>query len=238
MKILRLPKNLDHQQINLLLPWYANGTLSETEALMVKRHLQQCHKCRTALTDLQQLATIVHEAPDLGVSSEVAFNQLWRQVESRQNRHRRSFNFSWPIPWGPGLFSSPLALALSLLIIVVPLTFMVFSHHWLNSLKNQDYRTLSSSQPSQFRATDIRVIFVTPVNQNHLKELLQPLGKAYSIVAEENSIAGHSSYVLRFEGQPGRDKTLQQLRELPLVIFAEPASPFIHEARPSGEKSS
>ncbi len=51
----------DHQRCQELLPWYANGTLNETETVLCSRHIDDCDTCRDDLAmtidHMQQLST-------------------------------------------------------------------------------------------------------------------------------------------------------------------------------------
>ncbi len=240
MKILRLPNKLDHRQINLLLPWYANGTLSKTEHQTVKHHLQRCCVCRKTLGQLYQLATIIEQSPDLGTSSEVAFQQFWQRPHTAgtQRIYPPVGKLQWWwMPLSRSFFATPLTLALTAFIILTAVSLMILPQFWLGKLLNQDYQTLSSPQPSRFEPNDIRIIFTKPVNQLQLQELLQPLGDDYNIIASDDFILGHSTYVIRIGDKADPRQALKQLRKIPSVIFAEPASPVVHEAIPSGGQS-
>jgi len=48
-------KNLTHEEINLLLPWYLNGTLESEEKEAVKKHLSGCSLCTSEVEELQML---------------------------------------------------------------------------------------------------------------------------------------------------------------------------------------
>lgn len=52
-----------HAQTQLLLPWYVNGTLKETEEAQVARHLAECAQCREDLKMEQALAREVRTLP-------------------------------------------------------------------------------------------------------------------------------------------------------------------------------
>lgn len=48
-----------HENAELLLPWYVNGTLSEAERLQVAAHVETCSSCRTAVAELETIASSV-----------------------------------------------------------------------------------------------------------------------------------------------------------------------------------
>ncbi len=50
------------EQIKTLLPWYANGTLSDEEKLRVTRHLHRCPLCRQALIDALHMRRLIRRS--------------------------------------------------------------------------------------------------------------------------------------------------------------------------------
>ncbi|GJM15777.1 MAG: hypothetical protein DHS20C13_11040 [Thermodesulfobacteriota bacterium] len=55
-------KNISHEEINLLLPWYLNGTLESEEKEIVKKHLSDCSLCHMEIEELKMLRSTVLEA--------------------------------------------------------------------------------------------------------------------------------------------------------------------------------
>ncbi len=53
-----------HEAATLLLPWYANGTLSPEETRQVEEHLGQCPHCRAELEQYRILGEQVREQPE------------------------------------------------------------------------------------------------------------------------------------------------------------------------------
>jgi hypothetical protein len=49
----------DHDEIDLLLPWYVNGTLQPAEHDRVTRHLTTCAECRESVSLLAEIQTAV-----------------------------------------------------------------------------------------------------------------------------------------------------------------------------------
>jgi len=47
--------------VNLLLPWYVNGTLTADERAEVEQHLEECGECRAAVEELRQIAIAVDQ---------------------------------------------------------------------------------------------------------------------------------------------------------------------------------
>lgn len=55
-------KQLTHEEINLLLPWYLNGTLDTEEKEVVKKHLSDCPLCHMEMEELKTLRRTIMEA--------------------------------------------------------------------------------------------------------------------------------------------------------------------------------
>ena len=55
-------KHISHEEINLLLPWYLNGTLDTEEKEVVKKHLSDCSLCHMEIEELKMLRGTIMEA--------------------------------------------------------------------------------------------------------------------------------------------------------------------------------
>ncbi|KXJ41383.1 MAG: hypothetical protein AXA67_05865 [Methylothermaceae bacteria B42] len=233
MNIYPLPKKMTHEQINLLLPWYANGTLKESEKRQVKVHLRQCARCRKALEQLNHLSQAIEETPDLAVSPKMAMDRFWRQVAAEENPPAQSTGKPRQPQWMDSFFGSPAAAALAFSMILMPLILLIMAQLQSRKMEDTPFRTLSSSSPFHYQANDIRLIFSTEIDRSRLKYLLQPLATDFQII-EGGAMAGHSAFVVRFKN-PGNSAELRdRLRNLPQVIFAEPATPTIQRSASPG----
>lgn len=60
-----------HDQIQQLLPWYQNGTLSSRERVIVEKHLSACETCRLCLAEYGMLSSAVatQTAPSVPVET-------------------------------------------------------------------------------------------------------------------------------------------------------------------------
>ncbi len=54
-------RDLSHQEASELLPWLANGTLSDNEQRLVKAHLRNCAHCRQDLEQHSSLAGLMQQ---------------------------------------------------------------------------------------------------------------------------------------------------------------------------------
>ncbi len=54
----------EHREIDLLLPWYVNGSLDAPERERVRHHVQECHLCQQEIPLLRLIqAEVVGRAP-------------------------------------------------------------------------------------------------------------------------------------------------------------------------------
>ena len=86
----------EHEQIELLLPWYANGTLSEDERRRVATHLEGCERCRTELDECEMIGEAVSRP---GVSPIVPAPDvagLLARVDESEAKERRAVR-RWPL---------------------------------------------------------------------------------------------------------------------------------------------
>ncbi len=79
------PQPPDPHELALLLPWYAGGTLTESERLMVEAHLRECAECRgelESIVDLRQRTRAMFESAP-GPSARLHAKVMARVWESR-----------------------------------------------------------------------------------------------------------------------------------------------------------
>lgn len=78
-----------------LLPWYANGTLSEADRATVSTHLQECPSCRTELDELVRVGNQIKQAvsagpmPSTGLAQTV-FSRVRQDAQQGQEEVRRT----------------------------------------------------------------------------------------------------------------------------------------------------
>lgn len=84
------------QELRELLPWYANGTLTEEERAKVTAHLARCARCQRELRELQHIkelvALSVERVPE---PSEELFAQTIERIHA-QERHTIA-QLSWQV---------------------------------------------------------------------------------------------------------------------------------------------
>ncbi len=84
------------QELKELLPWYANGTLTEEERRRVETHLAQCERCRRELREIQKLRELVAlSVESVPEPSEELLTQTVERIHSHE-RHTIA-QLSWQV---------------------------------------------------------------------------------------------------------------------------------------------
>ena len=73
--------NHPHDEIEALLPWYANGTLTVAETATVERHLAHCPACRADLEQCRALATAVQRNEESWQPAPGGFDRLMAEID-------------------------------------------------------------------------------------------------------------------------------------------------------------
>lgn len=215
-----------HDEVWLLLPWYINETLSEDEHRQVAEHLTVCIPCRSELEAQQAICKAVQDSPVEGLCQSVQYDQLMSRIrgaeppvvplaEAADRRDRRRQRTVWGRPWGQ---IAAVAAAL-VAIVTVPLTGLL-------TPEDTTFHTLSASQgdgPAPVtQVGDLRVIFDRSLTAGQRVALLDNVNGRVIQPAD-----AHGVYVIRLgDGQTLAPeqfaRTVDQLRQDPLVVFAEP----------------
>lgn len=202
-----------HDEARELLPWLVNGTLRETERDRVREHAASCVICRSELEELERLQSALRQAetaqpvppPDMRRINA----RIDAQLEQERGRERIAAAISAFLrsPWRIAFVAQSIALASLLAILLWP------------PPDSAQFTTLT--EPDSLPAgAYIRVVFdpglgsadIAAIADSHSLEIVKG--------PSERGVAtlGHRSTA----GTPGRNRTLDRLREQPGVLFAEP----------------
>lgn len=193
-----------HDEVQLLLPWRVNGTLSPQETEMTEAHLAECAVCRADLAAQLSLRQAYAQlsltaAPDQrGAAGPAAAGfpprsgLRWRYLRRRIAGRAAA----------TGQAALAAAAAAALLLLVLP------------SQKDDEYRLLGST-PRAAQGNAI-VLFSPDASERDLRLALNQVGAR---VVDGPTASG--AYVVRLD-EAHRAAALRRLRGLPQVVLAEP----------------
>lgn len=197
-------RNNPHDEVQELLPWLVNGTLSPEESRTVDAHLGDCAECRADLDAERQLAAAVSALPlNAADGWERMEQRLDRQPSSdfqpRQNFWRRRIPIGWAI-------ASPLAAGAAVGLIFVNVT--------PTQPIEPQYRALGSAAVAQPANLVVQFAPATRVS-----DMQQALASADARLVDGPTATG--AYLLRVDRQK-RELALAELRDNQAVAVAEP----------------
>ena len=206
-----------HREIQQLLPWYINQTLSYEQHQQVEQHLKQCLVCRREWLNLQKLAEQIIAPSDLEVSAEASFARL----RMRLGKHCQAKSVSsTPIPTSLPSRRYQRA-AIASLSLAASLLLLIGLSIWPTekAMVNFEYTTLSASQPIQSEHALLKVVFAKEMSSEVMDELLariqaQKIGQANSM--------GAFTIKLDTASHMTTDQALALLRSHRGVLLAEP----------------
>ncbi|MEQ1531380.1 MAG: hypothetical protein ABL925_18850, partial [Methylococcales bacterium] len=137
-----------HQDISLLLPWYANKTLNGSEHRRVGQHLKVCLICRRELASLQQLAAAVQQEGSGDSAAQVSFSQLKKRIHTpdqinQENMPKAAVFSAQCARVGKGKFMPRSAFAMAAVLL---LSLLLPRFIDTGNMQMNDYRTLSNAE--------------------------------------------------------------------------------------------
>ena len=231
------PLTDDHQQIQLLLPWYVNHSLEQNERKLVESHLRSCILCHRELVVLRKLAEDVNKSSVLDVAAEASFARLRGKLQAAEpvrsfinqqnpdwlkksvnvtsslsvhttNKAGRLLRFS-------GRAGRYFAIAASMLLAMIPVVMQ-----YGRSSATTDYYTLSDAKPESPSGTKLRIVFSKSLPTTEINLLLE---KIHGELVEGPSSVG--AYTARLStGKDSQDLTaaVTLLRKQQNVLLVEP----------------
>lgn len=196
-----------HEAIEMLLPWYVNGTLDAEELGQVDRHLDGCAACRGLLAEERQLkmavAGLPFASPRFTMPTVVAprrptlARRSWHLTRSTLSRWQRQ-----PVRVA-GFVAAQAAMLGAVFVLAQPV-----------ARPDTTFRMLSTAAPAS-RPNAI-IIFRPETPEADFRRLLV---SARASVVGGPTVSG--SYLLRIAANE-RDAALSRLRNQPQVILVQP----------------
>jgi len=216
----------NHDDIWLLLPWYANGSLKAGERERVTAHLRVCLLCRKEMAEQAMLAKRLRHEPAVEISPKPSFDRLMARIQSGQaapagrpkaaGRPRR-----WAA-WIDGLLAAWTPPRLAAVGASLALAFaLAFLPVWQRQPTAAFHTVADSGSLDRFAPNDLRVIFAEQATEQEQARLVTAI---QGQIVDGPGPGG--IYTVRLAADAGGlPHALARLRGNPAVVFAEPALP-------------
>jgi len=223
-----------HDEVWLLLPWYANGSLRAAEREQVATHLRVCLVCRQELAGQATLAKHLRHEPRVEISAKPSFDRLMRRIDAEaatpvQHLPAAKEKTGRLAGWIASLTAFPpspqlaAVCAASLLALALPLLLTA-----IQSGGQPAYHTVADAGGlDRFSRDDLRVVFAGEATKQDISRLVDAV---HGGVVDGPSPAG--VYTIRLADGGKAETALAQLRGSKAVVFAESALP--RTAKPGG----
>lgn len=176
---MKVPENYEytsHESVSLLLPWYANDSLDDTERRIVEDHLSVCLPCRSELNSQRYIAGIIQSRDETLVGVDNALSIMRRRIRparrSKTNRLHDWMSIKLTAPaW---VWASGAAIAMAAFVFI-PL--LVSSE--APTITSGDFRTLSTSNAHlKFQENSLRLLFIEGLSddtRNSIVRMINPV---------------------------------------------------------------
>lgn len=187
-----------HDETQMLLPWWVNGTLSADEAAIVQSHIGECAECRRDAAAERELFRQVAEMPRIASGRREAAPKPPAAIFFLRRRV--------PVAW---LLAGQLATAAAIALAIYAPAFQ--------EAPAPTYQTLGS--PGHESAGNVVVVFHP---QNSELDMRNALANAGARIVDGPNASG--AYVLNVP-PASRREAVDRLRAMPQVMLAEPIDP-------------
>jgi hypothetical protein len=222
------PDNPDrHADAQLLLPWFANGSLDAGQRAAVQAHLQDCADCRRTLDEERRIAAAVRASSLPARSPEPGLAKLLAALPAptpaaavTAPARRRSWWPRWPTwnamrPWPIAMAAAG---AFAVVATVGTLTFRVQS-------PDETYHVLSAAPASQpADRNEVHLVLAPSVDAARRDAILAIVDGR--IVGGPNSVGAYTVRIATSGGAIDLTGALDRLRHEPDVLLAEAVTPL------------
>lgn len=226
------PDEEQHREIDLLLPWYANGTLAQGEARKVERHLALCASCQRELEALEHVrAAVILSSEEVPAPSAEGLERVLARIEAEEQAKEVERTSWWEVLWDrvrslalpPPLPAWRLVPVLAVLVIIVQSATLI-TMVGRGALAPGAYRTLSGpSDGLTSRNPRLIIVFHEGASAGAVRELLLRLDG--NIIRGPTPEGAYTVEIGRSRTSPEElDRIVDELRAKPdLVRFVEKA---------------
>lgn len=201
-----------HQEVELLLPWFVNNTLQGADLLKVENHIRDCLTCRRDLIALRKLSANIQGNSELDIAAASSFARLnTKMTTPARSNPARSARRRWGMEQRNFRFAAAASLILA---AVLPILLPKFTDI------NQQYATLSADRAVTEPSSQLRVVFAKTASSSEIEATLALLHA--QAVGDANSIGAINLRLDPEQGSPEPAQALAMLRNNPAVILAEP----------------
>ena len=158
-----------HDQWDLLIPWYVNGTLNEMEMHQLEGHIAQCDACKAAVQWELELAKNLQRSPSglngLMAEKDKQYLALVEAMDAPAQRHN-----SWSLPFVPKTAERK---SLTLVASAASVVLALLVGLWAWSPGKPDYQTLTREYDQQGEV--VQVLFHPSTPERDIRMLLLEL---------------------------------------------------------------
>ena len=209
----------EHDAAWLLIPWYVNGRIDESERACVDAHLHTCAACRQELAVQRQLCrTLAASHPEVEQLPTASFKRLLQKIDAGENGHDISRPAAGTQHGATWYGSRGIAASLALIVLTVAGIATFIRIKPIADKTPATYYTVTSPTP-RVPSEVIRAVFSPTVTVADLQRILDD--------AKLHIVAGPTTagvYSLAKTGTQSVNESLQRLRQHSEVVFAEPTA--------------
>ena len=192
-----------HKVVDVLLPWFVNGTLAGDERALVHEHLAQCERCRREVEWLQELSAACAAAAEAPGGSPALRHLRQRLMASRGILGGIRSRWQRGAPWPRALIAAQLAAILVLGAVVAG-----------SDETRAPYRTLAAAGSAAPATASLVAVFDPATSELELRRMLRAAGAR--IVDGPNQA---NAYLL---DAPEPAQALRALKAERQVVLVEP----------------